>query len=77
MCKASFAVGYQMNGKTQVVLGVTSIFPNLNGVLLCTENGHHIQIERDDMRNGLNNMFIDYDQDFEGMNYTIQDCRIK
>ena len=62
MIKSSFAVGYQLNSKTVNVLGVTSIVPNLNGVLFFTEDGENHFIESHEMNEVLGNMFIDYDQ---------------
>lgn len=47
MCKSSFAVA--IHGKKLVILGVTSIVPNLNGVLLRTENRHDYQLDNDEM----------------------------
>ena len=78
--KGSFAVGYRMNRVTKVVLGVTSIVPNLNGVLLFVENGRHIQIEKHELVGGdlLPNMFISYEdrEDFEDIDhYEVIDCR--
>lgn len=76
---SSFTVGYFLNGVTRVVFGVTSIVPNLNGILLFVENGNHIQIESHQMIEGcLDDMFIDYvlDKDvYEDMGYTVIDCR--
>ena len=63
MSKASFAVQYHLPayGKTVVVLGVTSIVPNLNGVLMFTENGRHHQVESYEMPDKmLCGMSIDY-----------------
>ena len=64
MSKASFAVQYCLPEyrKKVVVLGVTSIVPNLNGVLMFTENGRHHQVESYEMPdNMLCGMSIDYD----------------
>lgn len=64
MSKASFAVQYQLPAyrKIVVVLGVTSIVPNLNGVLMFTENGRHHQVESYKMPdNMLCGMSIYYD----------------
>ena len=63
MSKSSFAVKYHLPQyrKSVVVLGVTSIVPNLNGVLMFTENGRHHQVESCDMSdNMLCGMSIDY-----------------
>lgn len=62
--KKSFAVQYHLPQyrKTVVVLGVTSIVPNLNGVLMFTENGRNHQVESCDMTDKmLCGMSIDYD----------------
>ena len=64
MSKASFAVQYHLSRyrKVVVVLGVTSIVPNLNGVLMFTENGRHHQVESYEMPDKmLCGMSINYD----------------
>lgn len=67
MSKASFTVGYQLKGQTHVVLGVTSIVPNLNGFLFFTEDGHNHIIENYELNGGecefLGNMFFEYTDD--------------
>lgn len=63
MIKASFAVGYRKGRESHVVLGVTSIVPNLNGVLMFTEDGENHFIESCEIPNGLCNAYIDYEQD--------------
>ena len=46
MSKSSFTVYYKLaHGPFVTVLGVTSIVPNLNGILFQTENGEGHQIE--------------------------------
>ena len=80
MIKSSFAVGYRMNRRTNVVLGVTSIVPNLNGVLMFTEDGENHFIESYQMGEALCNMFISYEDDLADMNdigYHIIDHRRK
>lgn len=62
MIKTSFAVSFRHNDKSYAVLGVTSVLPNLNGVLFCTENKEHFYIESYEIPNGLEDMRIDYDQ---------------
>lgn len=63
MSKSSFAVGFRINRETVVVLGVTSIVPNMNGVLFFTEDGKNYEVEAHNMKDGiLPNMFIDYEQ---------------
>lgn len=62
MFKSSFAVGYRKDRKSCVVLGVTSIVPNLNGILFFTEDGENHFIESHEIPNGLCNMYIDYEQ---------------
>lgn len=47
MIKTSFTVSYRKNGVRHIILGVTSIVPNLNGLLLFTEDGKGYQIESD------------------------------
>lgn len=49
--KTSFAVAY--HEKKVVILGVTSIMPNLNGVLINTENRWGYQIEAHDMSDNV------------------------
>lgn len=70
MIKSSFAVGYRMNRRTNVVLGVTSIVPNLNGVLMFTEDGENHFIESYHMGEVLCSMFISYEDDLADMNGT-------
>lgn len=43
MCKSSFNV--VLNSHKTVILGVTSIMPNLNGVLFNTEDHFGVQVE--------------------------------
>lgn len=79
MCKASFSVGFLIphKGKTIVVMGVTSIVPNLGGVLLFTEDRRNYQIESWEMTEAcLGNMFIDYvlgEDEFADMGYEVID----
>lgn len=79
MCKASFSVGFLIpnKGKTIVVMGVTSIVPNLGGVLLFTEDRCNYQIESWEMTEAsLGNMFIDYvlgEDEFADMGYEVID----
>ena len=79
MCKASFSVGFFIphKEKTIVVMGVNSIFPNLGGVLLCTEDRENYQIESWEMNEAcLGNMFIDYvlgEDEFADMGYEVID----
>ena len=47
MFKSSFAVAIHTSKK--IILGVTSIVPNLNGVLLQTEDREGYQIDSDEM----------------------------
>ena len=61
MINTSFTVGYQKKGKTHVVVGVTSIVPNLNGILMFTRDGENHFVESYDLVDGiLPNMFIEY-----------------
>lgn len=75
--KSSFAVGFQIHRKgTIVVTGVTSIVPNLNGVLLFTEDGQNVQIENYEMSDGvIGNMFISYEPVSNFSDYHVQDHR--
>ena len=50
MCKSRFTVSYLSPSNPEIcVLGVTSIVPNLNGLLLFTEDGEGFQIESYEM----------------------------
>lgn len=76
--KSSFSVGYQdpRRGKTIVITGVTSIVPNLNGVLFFVEDGDYVQIESHELTDGvLGNMFISYEPVSELADYTVVDHR--
>lgn len=67
--KSSFTVGYQQDRIDHVVLGVTSIVPNLNGFLFFTEDGRNHQIESHELNFGaLCNVFLEYssEEDIEG-----------
>ena len=69
MSKSSFTVVYPKGNKEVVVSGVTSIFPNLNGFLFCTEDGENHFIESCDLIDqGLSSISFEYqytDTDFE------------
>ena len=72
MSKSSFGVKYHLPAyrKSVVVLGVTSIYPNLNGVLFCTEDGRNHQVESCDMPDKmLCGMSIEYDFDEESIEF--------
>lgn len=80
MSKRSFAVGYRIERKNYVVLGVTSIVPNMNGILMFTEDGNNHSIEQYELCAGdlLPNAWISYEDadsftDLDG--YTIIDHR--
>lgn len=61
MSKSTFAVGYDYNGDKHIVLGVTSIVPNRNGILMFTEDGENHEIEANGEEVCLKEMFITYD----------------
>lgn len=66
MIKTSFTVGYRLrkgeDKENHVVLGVTSIVPNLNGFLLFTEDGKNHFIERGELLyETLTGVFLSYD----------------
>lgn len=63
--KSSFAVVYRLcaGDDVNVVLGVTSIVPNLNGLLFFTEDREDHQVEYYQMRDGYFELDIDYNQD--------------
>lgn len=64
MIRNSFTVGYRLRRVHHTVLGVTSIVPNLNGVLLFTEDGENHFIESCDMEHHtLPGMYIEYSTD--------------
>ena len=72
MAKSSFSVRYHLPAyrKTVAVLGVTSIYPNLNGVLFCTEDGRNHQVESHEMPDKmLAGMSIDYNLTEEDMSF--------
>lgn len=55
MSKASFAVRIHLpKGRKYIrILGVTSIFPNMNGFLFCTEDRGSYQIEHHELSEGM------------------------
>lgn len=63
MIKNHFTVGYRRNRQNHAVLGVTSIVPNLNGILMFTEDGQNHFIEQHELLDGteLIGMYISYD----------------
>lgn len=66
MIKASFTVGYRLHkgdiSENHVVLGVTSIMPNLNGFLMFTEDGENHFIERHELiHETLTGVYLSYD----------------
>lgn len=93
MINKSFTVSYRTHGVRHTVLGVTSIVPNLNGLLFFTEDGHGHQIESCDMRcrrdeSPFKRLCIEYsnDEDIDGefynakqepSNYKVYDHRSK
>lgn len=52
MIKSSFTVGYYLNNQKHLVLGVTSIVPNMNGFLMFTEDRKNHFIESFGLRAG-------------------------
>lgn len=72
--KTSFAVAY--HEKKVVILGVTSIMPNMNGVLINTENRWGYQIEAHDMSGNVtlnieyyNPTLMELPDDYEVLDY--------
>lgn len=66
MIKTNFTVGYRLNRQRHLILGVTSIVPNLNGVLFFTEDGKNHFVESCELRHDiLAGMFISYDPEDE------------
>ena len=71
--KSSFAVA--LHGKKLVILGVTSIVPNLNGILFQTENRRGYQIESFEMSGMTYGIeYFDFATEIPD-GYTILDCR--
>lgn len=68
MFKSYFTVGFNQQGKDEFTLitGVTSIVPNLNGVLFFLHNGNTYQVESYMMSGdaGSLQLFIDYNDDW-------------
>ena len=61
MIKTSFTVGYRLGKQNHVVLGVTSIVPNLNGFLFFTEDGENHFVESHELLfESLTGMYISY-----------------
>lgn len=70
---SSFTVGFQMRGKTRIVTGVTSIVPNLNGILMFTKDGENHFIESCELTDGqLKGMFIEYSNSEDIAQYAAQ-----
>lgn len=66
MIKTSFTVGYRLHkgdiSENHVVLGVTSIMPNLNGFLMFTEDGENHFIEGHELTHEtLTGVYLSYD----------------
>ena len=64
MSKASFSVRIHLPKERKYIrlLGVTSIYPNLNGFLFCTEDGDNFQIEHYRLSDGmLTGLCFEYD----------------
>ena len=66
MIKTSFTVGYRLHkggiSENHVVLGVISIMPNLNGVLMLTEDGENHFIEGHELtQENLTGVYLSYD----------------
>lgn len=90
MSKGSFAVkfayGSDENRKKFIILGVTSIMPNLNGFLFNTEDHQGFQVEsheiQDELFDHIRLMSFYYDQQevletyVDNKNYTILDHRL-
>ena len=77
--KSSFTVRYRrINNPVTILLGVTSIVPNLNGILFYLENGQGHQVESYEMAVGdmqfLSGMCIEYSSDEEIAEY-IEDAK--
>lgn len=72
MSKRSF--GVRLPQKNLIILGVTSIMPNLNGVLIQTEILESYQVESYDMPL---EMYVDYDDGIPEVDENVYDCREK
>ncbi len=90
MIKSSFTVGFVLGEKRHIIYGVNSIYPNMNGVLFCTEDRENYQVECDSLTGGniLGNMYIEYStpedyEDHESLKeaspekYEIHDMRLR
>ena len=78
MINKSFTVGFMKKGsrRTTIVSGVTSIVPNLNGVLMFTRSGENFFVESCDLVDGiLPNMFIEYSTSEDIAQYDAQSDR--
>lgn len=68
MFKSYFTVGFHQQGREEFTLitGVSSIVPNLNGVLFFLYNGNTYQVESYMMNesSGSLQLFIDYNDDW-------------
>ena len=88
MIKTSFTVKYHLRGFDHMILGVTSIVPNMNGILMFTEDGRNHFIESYELKDGavLPKMFISYEGEtltsdelktLRDCNFIVSDCRSK
>lgn len=78
MSKSSFTVRYHLPKyrKTVVVLGVTSIYPNLNGFLFCTEDGKNHQVESHELDDKmLTGMSFEYDTSDEDIEFDFKQAQ--
>lgn len=75
MSKSSFDVA--IHNEKVIVFGVTSIMPNLNGVLLQTEDRYGYQIDSHAMKNGATLSIEYYNPDFMEIpeDYVVKDHR--
>ena len=78
MSKASFAVRIHLPKERKYIriLGVTSIFPNMNGFLFCTEDRNGFQVEYDRLSDGmLSGICFEYDLTEEDVEYEFHDAQ--
>lgn len=77
--KSSFTVGYRLNKQNHVVLGVTSIVPNMNGFLMFTEDGKNHFVESWELKyDTLVGMYMSYEiEDELDPNAVVHDHRKK
>ena len=78
MSKASFAVRIHLLKERKYIrlLGVTSVYPNLNGFLFCTEDRGSYQVEHHELSDGmLTGICFEYDITEEDVEYEFKEAQ--